>query len=135
MTLVTLGHAPQTRQKGTLFIMTTLQSTDAELLYSAFGADPDLGEIVEMFVAEMPARCHVMRQAQSAKEWQDLERMAHQLKGAAGSYGFDQLTAHAAQLECALKSRADDAVIEQILDELIHRCRHIRAGIPHCSAH
>ena len=34
----------------------TTPTTDPQPLYSEMGADPDFGEIVEMFVDEMPER-------------------------------------------------------------------------------
>lgn len=114
--------------------MMTPQAAAAEALYSAFGADPDLGDLVELFVEETPTRCRAMREALDNKEWIELERMAHQLKGAAGSYGFDQLTPYAAKLEYAIKTRADEAQLAQTLDELLDRCRLLRAGIPPAKA-
>lgn len=100
-----------------------------EPLYSSLASDPDLAELVELFVAEMPARCDLLQQLFAASNWSELKRAAHQLKGAAGGYGFDQLTPWAAQLEKILADGRDPQTIEAALAELLSRCRMVRSGI------
>jgi len=55
-----------------------------------------MGELVEMFVDEMPERIALLGEALASGDRESLERTAHQMKGSAGSYGFDQLTPYAA---------------------------------------
>lgn len=102
--------------------------TGDELHFSTFGRDPDLGELVEMFVEEMPGRiCHLMT-CLEGNDWTELARSAHQIKGSAGSYGFDIVTPVAAKLEHACNHSPSE---EQILDscnELISILRSLRAG-------
>ena len=59
---------------------------------------------------------------------ESLRRTAHQMKGAAGSYGFDPLTDAAAELESAVRENQPRERIQNALEELIGRCRRIRAG-------
>ncbi len=99
-----------------------------KLLYSDFASDPDLAELVEAFVAEMPLRCDLLRGHFAAQRWSELKRTAHQLKGAAGGYGFDQLTPFAASLERAVSRGADSATIESALDTLVEQCGRARSG-------
>jgi len=107
-----------------------LTSTSETLIYSDLADDPDLAEIVDMFVAEMPIRAAMMEARFAEQQWSELERAAHQIKGAAGSYGFNPLTTAAAKLEAALKGRADEAEIKQHLDILTQLCRSVRSGTP-----
>lgn len=111
--------------------MTSAISQDQPpLFYSTLADDPDLAEIVEMFVLEMPERVANLIARHQAGELQELERAAHQIKGAAGSYGFNQLTPAAARLEDTLKQKRPTQEIRQALDELARMCNGIRAGLP-----
>jgi len=102
---------------------------EAELLYSNLAVDPDLGTLVEMFVDEMPNRIATMLEQMSTSEWDKLRRTAHQIKGAAGSYGFDPITPHAMRLEYAIRDGEPEERIHEALDELIDVCRRARAGV------
>jgi len=99
-------------------------------IYSTFGDDPDLGELVEMFVDEMPDRIGNLQAQYDAKNWEELGRAAHQMKGAAGSYGFNDLTPIAAQLEATVHgNEAEDKILAD-LNSLVDICSRIRAGAP-----
>jgi len=98
-------------------------------IYSSFGDDPDLGELVEMFVEEMPDRIENLISQFEAKNWEELTRAAHQMKGAAGSYGFGVLTPVAAKLEALLRGKKPEDAIQIGLDQLTDLCRRIRSGV------
>lgn len=102
----------------------------AKRIYSSFGGDADLGELVEMFVEEMPERIAALEQAFASDDWESLQRTAHQLKGAGGSYGFDQLTPYAKSLEFSVKDAEPSTTIEKHLNALIDICKKLRAGEP-----
>jgi HPt (histidine-containing phosphotransfer) domain-containing protein len=99
-------------------------------LYSSLGGDPDLGELVEMFVFEMPDRIDRLERQYETANWEELRRTAHQIKGAAGSYGFHEITPAAAKLEAAIKGRTGEDQITADLNELLDLCRSVRAGVP-----
>src|SRR5688572_27342403 len=99
-------------------------------LYSTLGADPELAELVELFVAEMPQRIAQLLAEYQAGHWDKLGRTAHQLKGAAGSYGFHQLTPYAARLEAAARGGAAPEQILHSLEDLTALCRSLRTGAP-----
>lgn len=101
-----------------------------EQLYSCFGDDPDLGEIVTMFVEEMTERVANFQRAFDEQNWDELCRAAHQLKGAAGSYGFDQLTPFAARLELVLREKGQTTEVREALEDLAALCRRVRSGRP-----
>jgi HPt (histidine-containing phosphotransfer) domain-containing protein len=99
-------------------------------VYSHLAADPDLGELVEIFVEEMPERINALETQARGCDWQGLTRTAHQLKGAAGSYGFTALTPCAAKLESVARAGRQEDEILASLRELLDLCRGVRAGTP-----
>jgi HPt (histidine-containing phosphotransfer) domain-containing protein len=108
--------------------MTTMQETAAPI-YSALANDRDLADLVELFVDDLPARVAQLRSLFDAANHSELERIAHQLKGAAGSYGFDPLALAAARLERALAEHRSSEEVAAALGELLALCEHVRAGI------
>ena len=98
-------------------------------IVSSFADDPDLREIVELFVDELPAKLAAMVAQFQSKNWNELRTLAHQMKGSAGSYGFDALTHYAARLEGAVKAnRSTDEVddIQEALNDLLDISRRVR---------
>ena len=103
---------------------------NAELLYSTLAEDPDLGEVVDMFVDEMPDRISNLLAQLDAGNWAELRRAAHQLKGAAGSYGFDSISPSAANLEDALRGSKPEEEIQRATDSLVSLCQRATSGTP-----
>lgn len=92
---------------------------------SEFAGDPDMVELVQVFVAEMPKRAEALRSCISDGRLEDLKRAAHQLKGAGGGYGFETVSQVAASLESgvlrALENggNADIEGLRKQVDDLI----------------
>ncbi len=78
-------------------------------LTSAFIDDPDMIELVEAFVADLPARIDSIIAAVSAQSITDVGRLTHQLKGAAGGYGFPTLGEAARKIELTLMASSAPA--------------------------
>ena len=116
------------RHPGQALPMSQLQTPCGEI-YSALAADPDLAELVEMFVDEMPQRIATLVEHYDSGNWDALGRTAHQLKGAVGSYGFHELTPYAAALEQAVRGGGSQDEIQQCLEQLIQHCRMVKAGV------
>ena len=70
-----------------------------ERLISLYATDPDMVELVDGFVQQMPKRIADLEDAWTRGDGPALTRLAHQLKGAAGGYGFPTLGEAAAELE------------------------------------
>ncbi len=102
----------------------------AEPIYSSLATDPVLGEIVELFVDEIPDRIGTLKLQATAKDWDGLGRTAHQLKGALGSHGFHEGTPAAKMLETAVRDELPESRILEALDEMIDLCRRLTAGTP-----
>lgn len=104
--------------------------TMGPLLYSSLGDDPDLAEIVEMFVEELPRRIEGIVAATQQRNWAEVGRLAHQIKGAGGSHGFDQMTKPAAIVEDLARHGSDDASLESAVATLVDICSRVRSGVP-----
>ncbi len=79
---------------------------------SIYEDDSDMLEIVREFAAELPGRAESLENLLRDGELEELQRLAHQLKGAGGGYGFAPVTEVAASLEKALKEGADESVLK-----------------------
>lgn len=99
-------------------------------LVSELAGDSDMVELVEMFVRELPDRVTVIKRALENRDIETLQRFAHQLKGAAGGYGFPTITDAAKSLELTAKT---DRTLEKMaaeLRELEGLCARARATAP-----
>ena len=105
----------------------------ADPIYSALADDPDLYDLVKMFVDEMPSRLEKLLTEFNSKDWDGLKCTAHQLKGAAGSYGFAEVSPAAARLEDSLKQSTPEEAIQQTLNELITTCQRMSIAEPDAS--
>jgi len=102
-----------------------------EPMLSAYESDPDMGEIVALFVAEMPDRRSELRKAVEAGDLSKAIRIAHQLKGAAGGYGFGALGTVAAASERALldlldANNSDFTALRTAATPLLEACGRVR---------
>ncbi|MCC6908377.1 MAG: Hpt domain-containing protein [Phycisphaerales bacterium] len=93
-----------------------------EILLSEFADDPDMAELVELFVSELPERLAVLRTGLESNALEQVQRIAHQLKGASGGYGFPLIGDCAARVEAAVKTGAALDQIRRCVDELSELC-------------
>lgn len=102
-------------------------------LRSDFANDPDMREILELFVQEMPTRVSDLLVFWEQQELEKVGRMAHQLKGAGGGYGFEIISTAAAALEKSvseLKEAPTTSMIEATkaqVDTLVDLCKRASA--------
>jgi len=82
---------------------------DAKMIRSEFADDPDMADILDDFVAHLPERLSAMTEALANNHHEELTRLAHQLKGAGGGYGYPSLTEASRELEEAANSRDTEA--------------------------
>jgi HPt (histidine-containing phosphotransfer) domain-containing protein len=105
-----------------------MSDRSAAYVYSDLGADPDLGDLVDLFVGEMPSRIESLLRLYDENNRLELCRLVHQMKGAAGSYGFHAVTPLAARLEQSLKNDTAEEILQEELMSLVALCRRIRSG-------
>jgi len=99
-------------------------------IYSRLATDPELGNMVDVFVQRMPDRIRTIESQATRRNWERLARTAQQLKGAAGSHGFDDITPYAARLERTAEEASQEERIFAAVDELVELCRRVRPGKP-----
>ncbi len=66
--------------------------------------DEDIGPLIEGFLERLPSTISKMEYALQRLDWDSLMSYSHQLKGAAGGFGYPNLTELAAILEKTLKN-------------------------------
>jgi signal transduction histidine kinase/CheY-like chemotaxis protein len=107
----------------------TSSALSGKTLASTLGDDdPDLQEIVRQFVRDLPDRSSSMLRAAQTSDTETLKRLAHQLKGAGGSYGFPAITEAAAAVENALADGLDEPTLRDRVETLASLCRRARAA-------
>ena len=89
---------------------------------------PGTAKLVERFMAGLPQRISSLQAALSGNDREQLRMLAHQLKGAAGGYGFGTVSAAAGKLEASLAGAADDAAVSEQTRALIDLCTGLRVA-------
>lgn len=97
-------------------------------LKSQLEGDPDMAELVGMFVGDLPQRMDAVAKAWEQRRADDLKRIAHQLRGSSASYGFPTIGNAAGRIEDALrdlasKNQSDLSSLQSTVDELINLCK------------
>ncbi|CAN0373754.1 unnamed protein product, partial [Ectocarpus sp. 4 AP-2014] len=89
--------------------------------------DPSFRVLVGRFVSGLPERLGELQAAAQESRLEEVQRLAHQLKGAGGGYGFEQMTAPAHALERLAECGAPSAEIASALKGLGNVCDAIEA--------
>ncbi len=97
-----------------------------ESIDSSFNGDPDIGDLVAQFVEEMPSRVATILHHLNTWDSTLLLRDSHQLRGAAGSYGFEPLAPWAGRVEDAIRNGESEEQIRQAVLELVDACARVR---------
>ena len=96
--------------------------------------DLELNDLKREFLDEAREKVDEMQSALESATLQSLDRLtylAHQLKGAGGSYGYQRISADAAELEKALEKQGENgaSVDEQIQQHVVN----LRLEIDRCA--
>jgi HPt (histidine-containing phosphotransfer) domain-containing protein len=83
-------------------------------LRSEFADDHDFADVLAAFVSSLPALGQRLEHSLRRGDVGQLRTQAHQLKGAAGGYGFPELTALAATLEAACEANEAGRMAEAL---------------------
>ena len=79
--------------------------------------DPSFEPLVPKFLTNRKKEVITMRKALASQDFETVRTVAHGMKGAGGSYGFDRVSELAAVIEQAAKTR-DSSTIERDLPVL-----------------
>lgn len=92
-------------------------------LKSDLGGDPEMLELVQMFLADMPDRLRELEDAWGAERREALSILAHQLKGCCAGYGFPSVGQAAGALESGLKDPARELEsLKSEFESLVELC-------------
>lgn len=84
---------------------------------SEYAGDPDLADILNDFVNGLPQKLQLMREAHASQDFSTLQRLAHQLKGAGGGYGYPALTQVCRMLE-EESQKSDPEALTLLLNDM-----------------
>lgn len=88
----------------------------------------ELAELIDLFVSELPLRMSVVEQLTAASDREGLCRAVHQLKSAAGGYGYGDLCLYAGRVEALCRDRCTtDDQLESAVGELNEQASRVRA--------
>lgn len=108
---------------------------DADPIFSSYADDPEMKELIGLFLEELPRRIGAMQQAWFAADPTSLRRLAHQLKGSAAGFGFESIGIAAGEVEAPLRDHPVNAAeltsIERQFRDLVALCSRAVAGLHH----
>jgi HPt (histidine-containing phosphotransfer) domain-containing protein len=85
-------------------------------------------QIVHEFVRNLPERSSAILRACQGSDVEAVRRLAHQLSGSAGGYGFPGITDAARAVEHAIRDGLGPEVLQERVDLLASLCRRARAA-------
>ncbi|MBS9403590.1 response regulator [Halomonas sp. TRM85114] len=91
-------------------------------LYSDFADDPEMDELIAGFIERLSATLEDIQAALKADDMERLQRLAHQLKGAAGGYGFMPVSRDAEALEMVVRNEAPPIELTAAMERLAFTC-------------
>jgi HPt (histidine-containing phosphotransfer) domain-containing protein len=102
----------------------TPEQPEQRPLRSTFAGDPEMAELVQYFVNELGSRAGALHDALGSGDAERLRTVAHQLKGAAGGYGFPDISDTADAVEqTVLAGEAETSALTEQVEALIQLCR------------
>lgn len=101
-----------------------------EPLISDYQEDADMRELLIEFCDSLQESCAKLKVGVENSDVEIVRRIAHQLKGAGGGYGYPLITEAGARIEDAVRgSDAIDDNVRILVAQLIHLCERARAGV------
>ena len=97
-----------------------------EPLVSTLGNDPDIGELIDEYVAALGSRIADIERAAASGDRRRIEVLAHQMVGSAGMHGFRAIGDAARRVEDAAPAAEPEAIAASI-GELAELCARARA--------
>jgi response regulator RpfG family c-di-GMP phosphodiesterase len=108
---------------------TTTSAAMPGVICSTFRDDPEMADILADFVGQIPNRLAEMGRATEVGQWDLLTRLAHQMKGAGGSYGYACMSDAAREIESRAREK-DVELVRLALAGLAKLSEGILAGCP-----
>ncbi len=106
----------------------TPPTVSAEVLVSELASDPDMAPLVTKFLRNLGPKVNTLNDYVAANRLDELAKLAHQLKGAGGGYGFPTISDAAREVEQQAKADSDLEQIQIAVAELTELCQQAIAG-------
>lgn len=103
-------------------IFPAVPTSDHAVLLSDLADDPDMHELIQQFLVHLGARMAVIEASRAPEHRATLATVAHQLKGAAGGYGFTPISDAARDVERFAKDRSAHVACDAAVSVLLARC-------------
>jgi len=94
--------------------------TDGGVFISEYAGDPIISSLIPRFMAEIPDRLTAITASCHNQAWSSMAKGLHQLRGAAGVYGFTYMAETAAILEESLLTASPDPEAVHKLWQRLH---------------
>ena len=98
------------------------ESSKNSPLYSDLSDDEDMLDLLESFVSQLPNRASSLETAMAEGDLAQAKVLAHQLKGAAGSYGFGPISVACKTFEDCLAEDSASEATQGALAEVVGLC-------------
>lgn len=99
-----------------------LQTPGCPRLVSTLAGDTSMASLVVDFVRELPPKIRAIEEALASERLDDLQTACRSLKGEAGGYGFEPISAAAGAVEAALLRGESAPALRTLAGELIRLC-------------
>ncbi len=109
---------PSTSTRADAPVVDNTRAPDGAPIHSSYADDPEMTDLVAAFVERLPGQVSALQAAAEAEDLEALIRLAHQLKGAAGGYGFLPVSEEAAVLEAAAREVGSGAEVAEVASAL-----------------
>lgn len=100
-------------------------ATPASSLQSTLGTESSIQELLSRFISRLPERVKAIRACMEEQDLARLRQAVHQLKGAAGGYGYPQLTEQAGRAEDKLADADSLDAVRHEIESLIAMVRSV----------
>jgi len=96
-------------------------------IFSTLRNRPALASVVRSYARTLPDLARDLRGHAAAKDLERVRKLAHQLKGSSGGYGFAEIMGTAAAIETSAVER-DVATVDRLVQTLLELCERASAG-------
>lgn len=103
---------------------------ESTVLLSELADDTDMAELVDMYLAGLGPKAALVAELYAEHRLGELARLAHQLKGASGGYGFPTISEAAKKVELQATADPDLRQLTLAVDDLTRLCAQAIAGRP-----
>ena len=109
----------------------SIEKTDESIVpisSSLLDDEPEMIDLVQRFVGKLPAYIDNIVGSKESKEWDELRKHIHDLKGTSGNYGFDELYKVMQNMEFELTKKNYEGV-DMLISKLDNIHTRIQAGL------